>query len=101
MAIVTFVSQSLAAPVQSVSNPLHDPAFVKAVSNFPDAFVLHATSPDESFFAATFASQTRRADSYLATAFTFALVHLSARAGTAATTRTATAASATRTADGI
>src|SRR2546427_9836330 len=89
MAEATLVSQSSALSSQVISSPTHAPALPKIVENLPEAFISQAESPDVSFLAATWDWQPRRPDSFLPTAFSFAPVHLSARAVPAPTTTSA------------
>src|SRR5438045_2556338 len=89
MAEATLVSQSSAVFSHVVSSPRQRPALPKTLENLTLTFVSQAESPDESFVAATLDWHPRRPDSFLPIAFSFAPVHLSARAGWAAKTKSA------------
>ena len=85
-------SQPSAMSSHRVWSPAQTPALAKAAANFPMTLLSHAARPEGSFVAATLAWHLSRPASFLPTAFSFAPVHLSARAGTAAMAKRTSAA---------
>src|SRR5437870_7781500 len=91
-------SQHSMMPSQGVGMPgwLHVPVVLMATKNRSEAFVSHASRPDESAVASTLDWQARRRDSFFPSAFSFAArLQLSAYAG-APIARRITVAESTR-----
>src|SRR5882724_6455438 len=85
----TLSRQSSAKLSQSDCTPEHVPALPNALVNFASALASHAVSCEGSPKRATFARHRRRPASRFAMALSFALVHWSAAAGPAASSKQA------------
>src|SRR5882724_1653854 len=85
----TLSRQSSAKLSQSDCTPEHVPALPNALVNFASALASHAVSSEGSPKRATFARHRRKRASRFAMALSFALVHWSAAAGPAASSKQA------------